>query len=72
MVAGTGTTTADCKLSQVCHILELSLPAHINTYIIFTVLYRSKDGALPDFSQETGPGGEVFFDVSILHATSKY
>jgi prolyl oligopeptidase len=27
------------------------------------VLYRSKDQTLPDFSKETGPGGEVFFDV---------
>ena len=67
MVDGTGTTIVDCKLSQVCHVLELSLLGHI---FVFKVLYRSKDSALPDFSQETGPGGEVFFDVSILRATS--
>lgn len=31
-------------------------------------MYRSKDKALPDFSQQDGPGGEVFFDVGISSA----
>ncbi|KAI0722036.1 prolyl oligopeptidase [Cerioporus squamosus] len=31
-----------------------------------SVLYRSKDSTLPDFSQEKGPGGEVFFDPNLL------
>ena len=30
------------------------------------VLYRSKDENLVDFSKESGPGGEVFFDVGSL------
>jgi prolyl oligopeptidase len=30
-----------------------------------SVLYRSIDEKLPDFSQgQDGPGGEIFFDVS--------
>lgn len=38
-----------------------------------TVLYRSKDGTLPDFSQVKGAGGEVFFDVSftVYHMTAR-
>ncbi|OSD01749.1 hypothetical protein PYCCODRAFT_1368709 [Trametes coccinea BRFM310] len=31
-----------------------------------SVLYRSKDGTLPDFSQGKDPGGEVFFDPNLL------
>jgi prolyl oligopeptidase len=33
-----------------------------------SVIYRSKDGTLPDFSsaKEEGPGGEVFFDLNLL------
>ncbi|KAJ8502127.1 hypothetical protein ONZ51_g205 [Trametes cubensis] len=31
-----------------------------------SVLYRSKDGALPDFSQGEDLGGEVFFDPNLL------
>lgn len=27
------------------------------------MIYRSKDERLPDFSQEKGPAGEIFFDV---------
>lgn len=36
--------------------------------IYYTVLYRSKDSKLPDFSKDIGPGGEVFFDVSYASA----
>ncbi|KZP21737.1 hypothetical protein FIBSPDRAFT_740187 [Athelia psychrophila] len=31
-----------------------------------SVLYRSKDSKLPDFSKDIGPGGEVFFDPNLL------
>ncbi|KAF7969402.1 hypothetical protein HWV62_27391 [Athelia sp. TMB] len=31
-----------------------------------SVLYRSKDSTLPDFSKDIGPGGEVFFDPNLL------
>jgi prolyl oligopeptidase len=31
-----------------------------------TVLYRSKDEILPDFSKQEGPGGDVFFDPNLL------
>ncbi|KAI0081447.1 hypothetical protein K474DRAFT_1587789 [Panus rudis PR-1116 ss-1] len=31
-----------------------------------SVIYRSKDDKLPDFSNEKGPGGEVFFDPNLL------
>jgi len=31
-----------------------------------SVLHRSKDKTLPDFSTESGPGGEVFFDPNML------
>jgi len=31
-----------------------------------SVIYRSKDAKLPDFSTEDGPGGEVFFDPNLL------
>lgn len=57
---GIGTITVDCKLSQV-RVVASSAINLIDT--ILQVLYRSKDSTLPDFSQEKGPGGEVFFDV---------
>jgi hypothetical protein len=31
-----------------------------------SVLYRSEDKTLPDFSKQSGPGGEVFFDVRVF------
>ncbi|OBZ71845.1 Prolyl endopeptidase [Grifola frondosa] len=31
-----------------------------------SVIYRSKDETLPDFSDTQGPGGEVFFDPNLL------
>ncbi|KAH7926038.1 hypothetical protein BV22DRAFT_1128529 [Leucogyrophana mollusca] len=31
-----------------------------------SVIYRSKDNALPDFSEEDGAGGEIFFDPNML------
>ncbi|KIJ65569.1 hypothetical protein HYDPIDRAFT_174977 [Hydnomerulius pinastri MD-312] len=31
-----------------------------------SVLYRSKDETLPDFSKESGAGGEVYFDPNML------
>jgi len=31
-----------------------------------SVIFRSKDEALPDFNKDIGPGGEVFFDPNLL------
>ena len=58
---GTGGTIAGCRLNPVCTpslstLLVLTRPR--------TVLYRSKDGRLPDFSADKEPG-EVFFDVRL-------
>ncbi|PIL36633.1 hypothetical protein GSI_00322 [Ganoderma sinense ZZ0214-1] len=40
---------------------------HYNTGLqAQSVIYRSKDGTLPDFSKEDGAGGEVFFDPNLL------
>lgn len=33
---------------------------------IFSVLWRSTDDKLPDFSKDGGPTGEVFFDPNLL------
>lgn len=65
---GTGTTTAGYRLNQVCMLNKAALA---DTYFHLRkhsseVLYRSKDSELPDFSKETGAGGEVFFDVRTL------
>ena len=51
-------------------ILSLARCPSLNVSLTqLAVMYRSKDSILPDFSQESGPGGEVFFDVGFYHPT---
>jgi hypothetical protein len=64
---GTGSTTADCRHSQV----RIELPENHSFrltkswIILLAVLYRSKTDSMPDFSKEDGPAGEAFFDVRV-------
>lgn len=71
---GTGPIIADCKRNQVRDKLWNASSCQPNTRVVrganswlHVVIYRSKDSTLPDFSSaQTGPGGEVFFDVCTL------
>lgn len=60
-IGGTGPIILGCRPSMVCLYPSIfKTPAHP----ICVVTYRSRDSTLPDFNKDTGPGGEVFFDVS--------
>lgn len=61
---GIGFTTVASSRNQVCTLFSLAL--RTSSYYC-TVLYRSKEPALPDFSKGDGNVGDIFFDVRTLH-----
>jgi hypothetical protein len=62
MDIGIGSAIVGCRLKQV----RLSWKYHTNRKLRrYSVLYRSKETALPDFSKEDDVVGDVFFDVRI-------
>jgi prolyl oligopeptidase len=67
---GIGSTTVVCSHNQVYIHLSLEYDSDAD-FERSTVLYRSKEPALPDFSKEDNEVGEVFFDVGNFTTSEK-
>jgi len=62
MDVGTGFIIAGCKANRVSTLSRKKKYQQLS----FSVLYRSKETALPDFSKDDTDIGEVFFDPNLL------